>query len=217
MTRSALLCLSLALGTGCAYSVGAPSARRERPAPSAPVRVIATAQRVPANEGARDLLDEEALGAVLRERLQAGGVREVLSPADGDPRAPQVSLWALGSRNTAVTRALGLPWGLVWLATLGLVPVRGEREYWVELRVVDRSAPAERRVRISRQRYLETVWMWTPLALAGRAGSDRERQRAVHLEGLARAIDAALDEAAWSPERDEKSPASRTKLAGHRW
>lgn len=204
--RTATALLLLALGaTGCAHSLGGDASPRPRLAPAAAptVRVTTSAEVLRGIDRHASPFDDPVLAEVLGERLAARGFRAVAGPEDGEPPPRRwISLWALGSRRTNTTRLLGVPWGLVCFASLGFVPYRHAREYVFEVRSVDPDAAPPERVRISRRSYTLVSWVWTPLLL-GRgtspsptaAGKHAEsRERAVHREGLARAIDRTLDD-----------------------
>jgi hypothetical protein len=144
---------------------------------------------------------DQLIGEVLRERLAARGVREVLDRGDGQsPATLQLSVWALGLRSTGLTHAVIVPWYIVSFATLGLVPVRDAQEYAIELRAVD-TGTAPGWLRISRRSYVLVCWGWSPFVFAGKRPIPSQ---ALHREGLSRAIDEALDEVL--PPADPEGP-----------
>lgn len=178
---------------GCLPVLEGPAARAHPPA----------APGLEAGVGAevldRDLRRTKALGPdasrglaeLLRERLAARGVA-VAPDADGPaPAGLRVEAWLLGGRPTALTRWTTVPWGLVHVATLGLLPFHAAREYVVEVHAVEPRAPPDRRVRVARRTFVAGEWSWLPLGF--RDGSPDARRVAVVREGLARAVDDALD------------------------
>ena len=89
------------------------------------------------------------------------------------------------------TRLLSFPWKIVNVGTAGLVPYRYEREYWYEVRVQNLDAAPTSRIRTSRRSYTVVFsGAWQPRMDV----LDGYGELAVHLEGLARVIDEALDE-----------------------
>jgi hypothetical protein len=186
-----LLAFTLALGTtGCVHSLSSLQVRPDGPPIAAPSRLVATVEDIPVarwrDRDGRPGFYDQVLREVLLERLAARGVREVLAPGDAGPPPPLgLSLWAFGECKTGVFRSQVLPWGLVSLVTLGFVPNRAAHEYVIELRAIEHDAAPPGRVRISRRTYV---------VVCGRGCGDWRVTRTLHMEGLARAIDEALDE-----------------------
>lgn len=210
-TARAMVCLAAALGAGgCATNteLGGLRAKVQRPVVTAPARVTVTAEviggtdspfnfpggHLPVHGGGFVPANQATLRSVLNDRLSARGITVMAGPRYEEPLPRvRISLWALGSRSTSTlaTRLLSFPWKVVNVGTVGLVPYRDERRYSYELRVVNLDAPPASRLKISRRSYTVVHFgMWEP-----RMGVlNDQRELAVHLEGLARVIDDALDE-----------------------
>lgn len=176
-------------GSGCAHSLaGVEPPRPERPAAAGAFAVRAGTVHGKTPGGIDPL-------AVLETRLLARGASEVARVEEPPPGQAGIDLFFLGSRATPFTRWTSLPLGLAFLATVGIVPAREAHEHVFELHAVLPREPPGRRIRIARRSYVAVTWAWLPLAIARRPeGGSAGALRRVHEEGLARAIDAALDE-----------------------
>jgi hypothetical protein len=217
---TARLCLSAValalLASGCVHTVAAP-AERPHPRISRPATAraeIGTAQDwFPHGEVGPWSADP---AVILAERLRARGV-DVEPPSPGATDGLVVSVWLLGHRPTALTRLTAVPWAVVHVASLGLLPCRYATEHVLELQVIDPGAPPGQRIRIARRSYVDAAWEWLPLAGVAGRGDPRAAQLEVHRVGLARAIDDALDAILELPgpvpPRGRRSPRRRAATA----
>jgi hypothetical protein len=196
--RGLALAAALALGAvGCAHSLAGGAAR----GPAGRVPALGSFAVRAGTIHAKPPRDIDPL-AILEARLLARGASEVSRVEEPVPGEAEIDLFLVGDRATPLTRWTSFPLGLVTIATVGLVPHREAHEHVIELHAVLPRAPPGRRVRVARRSYVDVTWIWLPLAFTrdAPAGGSAAEQRRVHEEGLARAIDEALDEVLAPPD-----------------
>jgi hypothetical protein len=153
-------------------------------------------RRAEGTEIAVQTLDaSDAVEPILIERLVARGIKVINAAADSDRLT--VSARYRGSQDTTLTRWLKMPWSLVSLVSLTLIPYRGAREAEVEVQLVNPHAVKDRRIRTARVSCETSAWTWLPLAFSSGSLSLNQlaaAQRATENECLSRAVDDALDQ-----------------------
>jgi len=203
--RGALVLAATALATvGCGAHVVSPGIRPATIDPDLRARAGATPVSYEFHASGDPHLPAGLIERALRASLAAQGVRDAIPSDSVLPGRLHLSIHVLPDDATCATRCVGVPWGFLSLATLGLVPyaeVHGARVV-IDAVAVGRDGP---RVRVLRSSYTVSATLgWLAQGdehgdLPGEApGESSAYFRATHV-ALRRTFDAALAELLGSP------------------
>lgn len=113
-------------------------------------------------------VSETALVALLKEY----GVQDIVSSEKTEDGRLHIAVYELDAKPSPLTRAVGLPWGLVSSFSMFVVPFRVREIHPLEVQIVDSRKLGAERLRVHRVEWIQDDWMWFGFALFKSADDD---------------------------------------------
>lgn len=143
---------------------------------------------------------EDAEKALL-DSFSAYGVSDAIKSEKLEQDRINIFVYVLDKRIGEVDRYIGIPWALVSMGTLFVLPVYGKEIHPVEIHIITPNREYDKQVKIIRTEYVTANWVWLPLIFASKDESREdvsygglEGRRKLYYLGLHRIFEAIIIE-----------------------
>jgi len=102
----------------------------------------------------------------LLDSLSAYGIYDVIKSEQLEQDRVNIIAYNFDAKPNKTDRYVGLPWSLISIGTLFLVPYYNEETRPVEIHVIIPGREYDKQLKIIRTEYVTATWMWLPFLFA---------------------------------------------------